>query len=375
MKRIVLVGPLPPWRGGIADQTVRLARAMRGLGALPEIVTFRRMYPRFLYPGLADRGPGDFPTDVGVVRALLDGANPLSFREAGRVVGRGRPDAVVLPWWTAFFGPHARLFLDALAKESPGTVRLLLCHNLVDHEGGRWKRRLAASVFRRADRFAVQNGRAKEDLLSLVPGARVEVIPHPSEPRKVLPDRSAARALLGIPPEAVLFLFTGLLRPYKGWEVLLEAFSRLPSEYPEAQLVLAGEPWGEAKRLPRRAGALRAVRLELRYLPEEERALWLDACDAVVCPYLHATGSGIAADALAHARAVIGTRVDGLVEVVAEEESGILVPPGDVDALAKALRRFLRESLGPRLSAGAVRHRSRFSPDEHARRVLALAGW
>jgi len=117
------------------------------------------------------------------------------------------------------------------------------------------------------------------------------------------------------------------------------------------------------------------VRLELRYLPEEERALWLDACDAVVCPYLHATGSGIAADALSHGRAVIGTRVDGLVEVVAEEESGLLVPPGDVDALGGALRRFLREGLGPRLAAGAVVHRSRFSPQEHARRVLALAGW
>ena len=197
MTRVVLAGPIPPWRSGIADQTIRLARAMKGRGALPEIVTFRRMYPRLLYPGLSDRGAGDFPTDVGAVRVLLDGTNPLSFHHAGRVVGRDHPDAVVVPWWTVFFGPHARLFLDALAKESPRTVRLLLCHNIVDHEGGLWKRRMAVSVFRRADCFAVQNGRAKEELLSLVPGARVEVIPHPSEPRKVLPDRSAARAQLG----------------------------------------------------------------------------------------------------------------------------------------------------------------------------------
>ena len=373
MKHVVLAGPVPPWRSGIADQTIRLARAMAGHGILPEIVTFRRMYPRFLYPGLSDRGTGGFPSDAGQVRALLDGANPLSFREAGREVGRGRPDAVLVPWWTSFFGVHTRLFLDALAKESPGTVRLLLCHNLVDHEGGPWKRGVVASVFRRAHRFAVQNCRAREELLSLVPGARVEVIPHPSEPLKVLPDRAAARAHLGIPPDAVLFLFTGLLRPYKGWQILLEAFSGIPRDFPAARLVLAGEPWGEARRLTCRAGTLPAVRLELRYLPDEERARWLDACDAVVCPYLHATGSGIAADALSHGRAVIGTRVDGLVEVVAEEESGLLVPPGDVDALREAIRRFLREGLGPRLSAGAVVHRSRFSPREHARRVLALA--
>jgi glycosyltransferase involved in cell wall biosynthesis len=374
VSRVVLAGPVPPWRSGIADQTIRLARAMRGRGVEPEIVTFRRMYPRILYPGLSDRGPGEFPADAGKVLPLLDGTSPLSFRAAGREVGRHRPDAVVVPWWTVFFGPHVRLFLDAVARESPGTARLLLCHNLVDHEGAGWKRRVAASVFRRADRFAVQNARAREELLALVPGARVEVIPHPSEPRRVLPDRAGARARLGIAPGEVLFLFTGLLRPYKGWELLLEAFSRIPRDFPRARLVLAGEPWGEAKRLAEKSSSLDGVRLELRYLPEEERALWLDACDAVVCPYLHATGSGIAADALAHGRGVIGTRVDGLVEVVAEGESGILVPPGDVDALERALRRFLEEGLGEPLAAGAVLHRSRFSPDEHARSVLALAG-
>jgi glycosyltransferase involved in cell wall biosynthesis len=347
---------------------------MRERGTETEIVTFRRMYPRFLYPGLSDRGPGPFPADAGPVHALLDGTNPASFRAAGKRIGEGKPGLVVIPWWTVFFAPHVRLLLDAAKATSPDTVRLLLCHNLVDHEGGAWKRRVARSVFRRADRFAVQNARALDELRALVPEARAEVVPHPSEPRKVLPDREGARAQLGIPPDAVLFLFTGLLRPYKGWDLLLEAFAPVAREYPEARLVLAGEPWGEAKRLLRET-VPPSIRLELRYLGEDERALWLDACDAVVCPYRHATGSGIAADALAHGRAVVGTRVDGLVDVVAEEESGILVPPGDVPALSAALRRFLGDRLGPRLAAGAVRHRARFLPDEHARRILELGGW
>ncbi len=373
--RVVLAGPLPPWRSGIADQTVRLAVAMTRIGVVPTVLDFVRMYPRFLYPGKTDRDPapkGAAPPPFPVL-PLLDGTNPLSFREAARRAAAIDPDLVVVPWWTSFFAPHVRGFLDVLAKRSPRTVRLLLCHNTFDHEGGGLGRRVAASVFRRCDRLAVQNQAALAETSRLAPAVKVGLLPHPVEPRHVLPDREEARSRLGVPPGAALFLFTGLLREYKGWDLLLEAFARVHREYPHALLVLAGEPWGEAKKLLRRPPPP-GVRIEPRWLSEAERALWLDACDAVVCPYRHATGSGVAADALAHGRGLIGTRVDGLLEVVRDGDSGLLVPPGDAGALEEALLRFLREGLGPRLAAGAALHRPRFSPEEHARRLLALGG-
>jgi glycosyltransferase involved in cell wall biosynthesis len=93
-----------------------------------------------------------------------------------------------------------------------------------------------------------------------------------------------------------------------------------------------------------------------------------------VCPYRHATGSGIAADALAHGRPVIGTRVDGLLEVVEDGVSGLLVPPEDVLALAAAMTRFVVERLGPRLCAGAATRAAAFHPDAHARQLLAFSG-
>jgi glycosyltransferase involved in cell wall biosynthesis len=147
----------------------------------------------------------------------------------------------------------------------------------------------------------------------------------------------------------------------------------MKDEHPEALLVLAGEPWGKERGLAKRVED-RQVRLELRYLPEGERSLWLDACDAVVCPYRDATGSGVAADAISHGRPVIGTRVDGLVDVIEEGETGLLVPAEDAPALADALRRFIREDLGSRLSANVVARRGRFAPEDHARRILKLGG-
>ena len=375
---VALVGPVPPWRSGIADQTLRLARAMKHLGVAPRVFTFRRMYPAFLYPGpknredLFDEEKEAFPEGLGEVRPILDGMNPFSFFSAATEILASDASLLVVPWWTAYFAPHVLLLFAGISRAAPGVTKLLLCHNVFDHEQNPLKSALTRAVLRRADRFVVQNARSAGEIVSGRPDARVDVIPHPSEPRAVIPDRAAARARLGVPADVPLFLFSGILRPYKGWDVLLEAFAAARRGIPEAQLVLAGEAWGAARDVPVRAPA--GVRLELRYLSEDERALWFAACDAVVCPYRHATGSGIAADALAFSRPVIGSAVDGLLGIVEEGRSGLLVPPGDAGALAAAMVRFVREGLGPRLSAGAAHRRAVFTPDAHARRVLAAGG-
>lgn len=375
---VALVGPVPPWRSGIADQTLRLARAMKHLGVAPRVFTFRRMYPAFLYPGpknredLFDEGKEGFPEGLGEVRPILDGMNPFSFSSAATEILASGASLLVVPWWTAYFAPHVLLLFAGISRAAPGVTKLLLCHNVFDHEQNPLKSALTRAVLRRADRFVVQNARSAGEIVLERPDARVDVIPHPSEPRAVIPDRAAARARLGVPADVPLFLFSGILRPYKGWDVLLEAFAAARREVPEAQLVLAGEAWGAARDVPARAPA--GVRVELRYLSEDERALWFAACDAVVCPYRHATGSGIAADALAFSRPVIGSAVDGLAGIVEEGRSGLLVPPGDAGALAAAMVRFVREGLGPRLSAGAAHRRAVFTPDAHARRVLSAGG-
>jgi D-inositol-3-phosphate glycosyltransferase len=373
---VALVGPVPPWRSGIADQTLRLARAMGALGVEPRVFTFHRMYPGFLYPGKRKKdfleGEEGIAADSGGARPILDGLNPLSFYSSSKEILSSGPSLVVIPWWTAYFAPHVLLLFAGLSRGGARPTTLLLCHNVFDHEPHLVADALTRAVLRRADRFVVQNARNAGEVARVRPKARVEIVPHPSEPRAVIPDRAVARARLGVPIDAPVFLFSGLLRPYKGWDVLLDAFPAVRKEFPSALLVLAGEPWGEARDLLVRAPA--GVRLELRYQPEEERAEWFAACDAVVCPYRHATGSGIAADALAFSRPVIGTAVEGLLGVVEDERSGLLVPPDDPAALAAAMVRFVREALGPRLSAGAAHRRLVFTPEEHARRILAAGG-
>src|SRR5262249_15122437 len=157
--------------------------------------------------------------------------------------------------------------------------------------------------------------------------------------------------------------------PYKGWDVLLESWPDVVTELPEARLVIAGEPWGRARRLGSEDMPSGATWLP-GYMPDEDRAVWLDACDVVVCPYRSATGSGIAADAFAHGRPVICTRVSGLAEVIEEGVTGLLVPPEAPRPLAEAMVRFVKEGRGAAMEQAVLDQRSRFSHDAYARSLL-----
>jgi glycosyltransferase involved in cell wall biosynthesis len=164
---------------------------------------------------------------------------------------------------------------------------------------------------------------------------------HPLPPdRPPEADRTASRARLGVPDGHLALLCFGLIRPYKGVEVLLEAMASLPEELP-VTLLLAGEPWGEAgERLRTRLAApdlAGRVVSQLAWVPEGEAAEWFAAADVAVLPYRSATGSAVAAQALGAGLPVVGSRVGGLAEVIEDGTSGLLVPPDDVPGLVARL--------------------------------------
>jgi glycosyltransferase involved in cell wall biosynthesis len=160
----------------------------------------------------------------------------------------------------------------------------------------------------------------------------------PPPPDFEVPDTAVSRSERDLPSEARIALFLGLIRPYKGVDLLLEAWHRLPAGC-NWHLVVAGEPWGDqGKRLRRqvdRLGIGARVRLELRWIPEGEVGSWLAAADLVVLPYRSGSQSAVAPLALGAGRPVVASRVGGLPEVVHHGVNGLLVEPGSVDALAR----------------------------------------
>ncbi|HEY7727371.1 MAG TPA: glycosyltransferase [Candidatus Eisenbacteria bacterium] len=373
---VAILGPTHPHRGGIAHYTTLLARAVAARHAL-SLISFRRLYPGFLFPGVTqlDRSGAALLPPVPP-EPLLDSMNPVTWLLAGRRLRALRPDILLVAWWHPFFGPSIGTAARG-ARRGPGTPkRIFLCHNVEPHEGSPLDRMLAGYGLAAADGFLVHARAEAERLRRRAGGRPVRVHPHPTYEvfHERPPSREEARATLDVRGRAILFF--GYVRPYKGLADLLEALRRARPDAWDLLLVV-----GEFYEPRERYGALLddpalrgKVRVTDRYVANEEVAAYFAAADVVALPYRSATGSGIAQMAYGAGVPVIATRTGGLEEVVEEGVSGLLVPPGDPAALASAIETYFDRPLGPALRQGVARARSRYAWGGLVDAIEALAG-
>ena len=351
--RIALLGPAPPDRGGIAHQTHLLARALGG--SLAGYFSYSRAYPRFLNPRRFDTLEN--AEDALRARPILDWANPLSWKRAGRAAVDSGAGALIAPWWTAFWALPLRGVFHEARRVDPSFRNVILCHHVFDHESVPWKKALAWVGLEAADAAIAQSEQDREILETRLGGRPIAVLPHPIEDRP-RPGREEARGKLGVRGPLVLFL--GLVRPYKGVDVLFDAAPRIVEET-GARIALVGEVFPDSRAAIdecMKRPVASSVTLVDRYVSEAEMDEWLAACDVVVCPYRKNSGSGIAARAIAARRPIVASNLSGFLPFVSEA-SGELVPENDAGALARAVVGVVRRgvaSYDAPLSALARRH-------------------
>jgi glycosyltransferase involved in cell wall biosynthesis len=218
-------------------------------------------------------------------------------------------------------------------------------------------------LLRLADATIVHSRRERQAIIELDVGPdRVHVIPDGPAGTFQGPmiDKHEARRVLGLPLESPTILFFGLIKPYKGLHVLLQALPKIQATIPCAHLAVAGEPKMPLAGLLRRsqaAGIYEHVTWRLGYVPTTEAALWFSAADVVALPYLSGAGSGVLPRALGFGRAVVASAVGAMSEIVEPNVTGELVPPNDPDALASALIGILSSPLRiAALGEAACRH-------------------
>jgi glycosyltransferase involved in cell wall biosynthesis len=262
---------------------------------------------------------------------------------------------------------------DALIVHSRATARRL--HRLLDG-GGSPDPGLGPGPGR------VGVGLGPESALDLASRSadRIHVVPMgPFTPFDgVHPSREAARVALHLPPEAPLALFFGLVRPYKGLDLLLEAWATVRQRSPEARLLVAGPvPGGAAaaaawRRRIEGLGLGDTVLWHPGYVAEESVSRYLAAADVVALPYRETDDSAVLALARGHGRAVLATDVGGLREALAAG-GGRLVAPGEAEALASALQEILDDPvIRERLESEQRAAASSWNWDEAARATIEV---
>ena len=249
--------------------------------------------------------------------ALKAAEYPPSVMRLLRRIERLDPDVVHVQWLPR--PEHDLRWLRRVADERPV---VFTAHDVVPRRPQAL--RVWPDVLETAERVVVHSHRAVEQLVELGLGReRIARIPHPVFEGEELP-----------PPEGRTLLFFGLIRDYKGLDVLLEALPQIR----DARLVVAGDPLDPVEPVDLDG----RVEWRLGFRPQREVRELMKQTAAVVLPYRRLDSSGVLATAIGYRRPVVVTDVGSLGELVREFQAGEVVPPGDAEALAKATTRLLQ---------------------------------
>ncbi len=378
--RLALFGPAPPLRGGIVTAQANLYRTLANRGHQLHWTGFKRQYPDFLFPGSSQEGAMAPWLDCPNERVFVPW-DPWSWTRTARNLLDFEPDGVIARWWIPFFAPG---FRQVLAKVRRHTKVIWVLDNVVPHESYPLSTLLTRQALKQGHAFVAQSEQVRGELLELLPKtapSAIRLAPHPlydyGDPDQSRPSMAEARRALDIPDQARVLLFFGFIKPYKGLHHLIDAAPRLRERFgPDGVRVLVvGDVYGDRQPYLDRiasSGAADIIRFHAEYVADEAVEPWFVASDLVVLPYESATQSGIVQIAWNYDKPVVTTRVGGLPEVVADGETGFLVPPGDPTALAEACIRFFDENHGLAMAAAVAREKSKYSWERQAEAIEDL---
>lgn len=377
---ILVVGAGARFYSGISRYTALLVSALTQQGANVSVLLARQLCPTFAYPGR--ERVGRFETSDLSIEATAAVCDTLDWwpspgtLSAWRFALRTRPDTLLLQWWTATL-LHQYLLLALLARFRGGRV-VIEFHETLDvaehtvapiriyaRAGMFLLSRLAdvGIVHSEADRqrvpkelpvgrlpltvillghLPVELGRGVE--AALRPGGPdTPAAKHPTGRRAPLEvAREAEVRPLGVRP--VKLLLFGVLRAYKGLDVLAAAFDLVTTP---AQLTVAGEPWDpDSRRTLAELTTHDRVTIIDRYLSDRELADQLEDADLVVLPYRRSAASGPLALVMTRGKPVVMSDLPSLREAAAEYPGALFARPGDPVELAAAIDRAVRELVG-----------------------------
>lgn len=337
--RIAIVGTCWPYRGGLAAFNERLAQQFIAEGHEVELYTFTLQYPNFLFPGKTQFTTEKAPKNLSI-RRVVNSCNPFNWLHVGQMIRKAAPDMLVSCYWMAFFAPMFST-IARIAKRNGKTRCVALVHNMMPHEPSILDRLFAPCFVNSQDAFMALSKSVRDDIARLDRHDKPKsVSPHPIYDHygERMTKQEACQAL-GLPADKQYMLFFGLVRAYKGLDLLLDAFAQVKDRLPELQLIIAGEFYEDEDKYRKQIadnGLTNRVILRNEFVPDADLRKYFGAADLIVQPYKSATQSGVTQVAFHFEKPMLVTNVGGLGEIVHDHQMGYACEP-DSQAIAENL--------------------------------------
>jgi len=340
-KKVVIIGPAHPLRGGLATFNQRLAKEFIAQGDDCYICSFSLQYPGFLFPGTTQYSDEPAPTDIKIV-SLVNSVNPFNWIKTGNRLRKEKPDLIVVRYWLPFMGPALGTILRRV-KRNKHTRIVCIADNIIPHEHRAGDKAFTKYFLKSCDAFITMSEKVLSDLKQFEKTKPIQLVRHPLyDTFGEIISKEGAREKLKVNRSDSVILFFGFIRKYKGLDLLLEAMNDDRIKQSGIKLLVAGEFYEDAKQyqeLIDRLGIRNQLILKTDFIQDSEVKYYLCAADAVVQPYRNATQSGVTPLAYYFEKPMIVTNVGGLPALVPDGKAGIVTEP-QPKSIAEAIIKF-----------------------------------
>lgn len=338
-KKIVIIGPAYPLRGGLAAFNERLTEELQRMNHEVVLYTFSLQYPSFLFPGKTQYSTSPPPEGLKI-KVVINAVNPLNWIKVGRQIKKEKADLIICRYWLPFMAPCFGTILRFI-KQKQHAERVAILDNVIPHEKRPGDKVFTNYFIRSCDRFIAMSNTVLTDLRRFSKDKPIQLLPHPLYDNfGPIVAAEKARDHLNLKQEDKIILFFGFIRRYKGLDILLEAMAYLKGT--GIKLLVAGEFYEDGKMyhaIIEKHNLSQQVILQTNYIADQEVKYYFCAADLVVQPYRSATQSGITPMAYHFEVPMVVTNVGGLPEQVPDQKAG-LVTKSEPKAIAEAVRNF-----------------------------------
>jgi glycosyltransferase involved in cell wall biosynthesis len=374
-QKIVIAGPAHPLRGGgMSTFNERLAKAFQDAGHDVEIFSFSLQYPSFLFPGKSQFT--DEPAPEGIrIRSTINSINPLTWIKTGNRIKNSNPDIVIMRYWIPFMAPALGTIARRIRKNKKSKI-IAITDNVIPHEKRPGDHAMTKYFLSAVEGFITMSRSVMDDLNTFDTAKPRKLCLHPLYDNYGEPiTREEALHKLGLPEDKKYLLSFGLVRKYKGLDLLIHALGSEKLKHLPLKLIVAGEFYDDFeiyRKLVDDLGVYDKVIMDNAFIPNAEVVNYFCAADLVVQPYKDATQSGVTQVAYHFDKPMVVSNVGALPEMVPDGKAGYVVNP-DPEEIAEAIRKYFDEEKAAEFSDNVRMEKKKYSWDTFLEAINELA--
>ncbi len=287
-KKIILIGPAYPYRGGNALFVTHTYESLKNHFDV-KIYNFKLLYPSFLFPGTTQYDKSKEKVFKVPSERIINSINPFNWIKSASLIKKENADLVVFDWWHPFFGLCHGVISFLIRKKYKNKI-FFITENVVSHEANAVDKFLTKAGLKFASKFLALSGIVEKELQQYSKGKKVyrsELPVYDCYKQSEEVNINKLKQDLDFDEDSLVLLFFGYVRKYKGLDILIEAFPKILSNNPNATLLIVGEFYDDPKEyfeLIKKFKIENKVKVVNQFVPNEEVAKYYQSADVVILP-------------------------------------------------------------------------------------------